>query len=49
MKPVSKGQFHIKPGLLSVMDIAGALPVAAEVTKLLTAISYTSNEERLMH
>jgi hypothetical protein len=31
------------------MDIAAALPGAAEVTKLLTAISYTSNDELLMH
>jgi hypothetical protein len=47
MKPVLKGQFHIQSGLLSVMDIAASLPVAAEVTKLLTAASYTSNEEPL--
>jgi hypothetical protein len=39
MKPVSKGQFYIKPGPLSVMDIAASLPVAAEVNKLLTAFS----------
>jgi hypothetical protein len=31
------------------MDIAASLPVAAEVTKLLTATSYSSNEEPLIY